>query len=402
VARWPTILGRKAGGSTLFTPAFIALSVAEFAYFTAEGLTIPVTPLFADGPIGADEAGVGVAVGAFAVTALILRPIAGRWADRRGRRPLFVGGALLYAAAMAAHVLATTLPMLIALRLVLGAAEAFFFVAGLALLADLAPPGRTGEALSFNSLSLYLGIALGPLLGELLLELGGFHAAWIGGSALAVLAAIIALRIPEPPRPAAPVDRPTPLFHRAAIGPGLGLFTGIAAMGGFFAFVAIYARDLGMDGARTVLLMFGLIVIVTRLVFATLPDRVPPFRLATASLGLCGIGLAIVAASGTVEGLFAGGAVLAVGVAFTTPSFFAAIFGRVPAEERGAAAGTASLFLDLAFGIGPMVLGVVAATAGIGGAYALAAVVATIGALGTGVVAFRPGRADRAPSGSEG
>ena len=53
--------------------------------------------------------------------------------------------------------------VLIALRLVLGVAEAFFFVAAFeAAPADLAPPGRAGEVLSFNSLALYLGIALGP------------------------------------------------------------------------------------------------------------------------------------------------------------------------------------------------------------------------------------------------
>ncbi len=75
--------------------------------------------------------------------------------------------------------------MLIGLRLLLGVAEAFFFVAGFAAVADLAPPGRAGEALSFNSLSLYLGVAFGPLIGQLLLETGGFAMAWLGGAALA-------------------------------------------------------------------------------------------------------------------------------------------------------------------------------------------------------------------------
>ena len=44
-----------------------------------------------------------------------------------------------------------------------------------------------GEALSYNSLGLYLGIALGPPLGELLLERGGFEAAWYGGALLALV-----------------------------------------------------------------------------------------------------------------------------------------------------------------------------------------------------------------------
>ena len=77
----------------LFTPAFIALTLADLAYFTAAGLLVLATPLFASGPLGADAVGVGIAVGAFSVTALVLRPWAGRESDRRGRRPLLVAGA---------------------------------------------------------------------------------------------------------------------------------------------------------------------------------------------------------------------------------------------------------------------------------------------------------------------
>ena len=57
--------------SRLFTPAFIALSLAELAYFTAAGLTIPVTPLLAHGPLGADPSGVGLAVGLVCLYALV-------------------------------------------------------------------------------------------------------------------------------------------------------------------------------------------------------------------------------------------------------------------------------------------------------------------------------------------
>jgi predicted MFS family arabinose efflux permease len=375
-------------GTRLFTPAFIALSLAELAYFTAAGLTIPVTPLFAHGPLGADPAGVGLAVGAFSVTALVLRPYAGRMTDRWGRRPPLIGGALVCAIVLAAHALVGDLAALVGLRLLLGVAEAFFFVAGFAAVADLAPPGRAGEALSFNSLSLYLGIALGPLLGHWLLDAGGFGLAWVGGAALALAAAALAWRLPETARPSeAAHGEARGLISRAAIAPSLVLFTAIAGMGGFFAFVAIYATDdLGLDGTGGVLLLFGVIVVITRIVFAKLPDRVPPFRLATAALAFCAAGLAVAGTVTNVAGLLAGASLLAVGVAFTTPAVFAAIFARVRSSERGAASGTASLFIDLGFGGGPMVLGIVASTAGIPAAFLVAALVAGIGALGSAVL----------------
>jgi MFS family permease len=386
----------------LFTPAFIGLGLVELAYFTAQGLTIPLTPLFAQGPLGADEIGVGITVGSFSVTALLLRPFAGQLADRRGRRPLLIGGALLAAAAIAAHAVTADLALLIALRLVMGIAEAFFFVAGFAMVADLAPPGRAGEALSFNSLALYLGIAFGPIVGEAVLGIGGFGLAWVVAAGLTLAAGIGALAFDESAARTA-VPGPMTLIHRAALAPSVGLFTGIAGMSGFLWFLALYVTDLGMAGTGPVLLLFGLVVVGTRIVFAKVPDRVPPFRLAAAALAMVAVGLGSVAVTASIPGLFLGTALTALGVAFTTPAFFAAIVQRVAPSERGVALGTTSLFIDLAFGGGPMLFGFVAAAFGIPVAFASGAVVATIGALGTAYAAVRhPGLSAKAgdPSGS--
>jgi MFS family permease len=98
-----------------FTAAFVALSVAELAYFTAFGLLIPVVPLFAADSLRAGPAGVGLAVGAFSVMALLLRPFAGRLVDRHGRQPLLLAGGLLFAAVTAVHLLATSLAVLVVL-----------------------------------------------------------------------------------------------------------------------------------------------------------------------------------------------------------------------------------------------------------------------------------------------
>ena len=369
----------------LFTPAFVLLALCELAYFTAAGLTIPVTPLFAAGPLGANELWVGITVGTFSVTAVVLRPFAGRTSDRRGRRSLLIGGALLVAAALVGHAFATELWMLIGLRLVLGVAEAFFFVAAFAALADLAPEGRAGEALSFNSLALYLGIALGPLLGEWLLGIGGFALAWFGGAALALAATALAIPIGEtaPERQAdAP---PTPLLHPAAVAPGLAIFAGTAAMGGFLAFVALHAIDVGMDGAGPVLLLFGLVVVGCRIAFAKLPDRVPPFRLAAAALALAAAGMGVASIFASIPGLLVAAALLALGMAFVTPAIFAATLARLPARERGSGMATVSVFIDLAFGAGPILVGFVAGLISIPAGFAAVGILAAVAAVGVTV-----------------
>lgn len=368
----------------LFTPAFIALTLSELAYFTAAGLIIGITPFFVTGPIGSDEAGLGLVAAAFAVTTLVLRPYAGRLSDRRGRRPLLIGGAALVVVVMLAHLLTMNLVALVGLRLVLGVAEAFYFVAAIAALADLAPRGRTGEALSFNSLALYLGLALGPILGQLLLDAAGFGAAWVGGSLLAVVATVLALRIPETAQLATVAEvEAAPLLHRAAVGPGLALFTGVAAMSGYLLLAGPHAEASGLDAWSLTFLLFGTIVVGLRLGFARLPDRVPPMRLAALALALCATGLVTVAVWHGIAGLLAGTALLAGGVAFMTPALFAATFARVAPAERGSASGTATLFIDLGFGGGPLVVGFVAAGAGVPVAFAVAGAIALAGAVGT-------------------
>src|SRR3954469_2180759 len=182
---------RPAG--TLFTPAFVALTLSDLAYFTAGGALIGATPFFVTGPLRSGPGAVGLALGAFSVSTLALRPLAGRWADRHGRRPLLVGGALLFAVLVLGHLLVTHLAWLVVLRLLLGVAEALYFVAGFAALADLAPPGRAGEALSYNSLALYVGIAVGPIVGQELLGWGGFRLVWAGAPGLLGVA-----RLPAP------------------------------------------------------------------------------------------------------------------------------------------------------------------------------------------------------------
>lgn len=367
----------------LFTPAFVGLAVADLAYFTAAGIAILTLPLYVTGPIGSDAAGAGLAFGAFAVTALLLRPVAGRLTDTFGRRPLLAVGAVLCAVCMVATAHVDTLGPVVAFRLLLGVAEAAFFVASFAALADLAPPSRTGEALSYNSLGLYLGITGGPLLGEILIRVGGFTAAWYGAATLAVLAAVVAVRIGETRVPRSADDGPAKLVHRKAIPPAIGFLASVIAMGGFLSLAALHAESVGLATTGLPLAVYGSVVVVCRIAFARVPDRLPPLKLGAAALGTIAAGLVVMSGWSAPVGIVVGAAVMAVGVTFSTPAFFSAVFATARPSERGAASGTASAALDLGLGGGPIVLGMVAQWSGIPWAFVVGAGVALAGSAWT-------------------
>jgi predicted MFS family arabinose efflux permease len=367
-----------AAGERLLTAAFIRLTLADVAYFTATGVAIYTLPLWVTGPIGSDNSGAGLAFGAFAVSALILRPVAGRLADTRGRRPLLVGGALISAVGMLGTAYADNLALVILLRLLLGVAEAAFFVASIATLADLAPPSRMGEATSYNSLGLYLGLAFGPPLAEMLVRTAGFSAAWYGAAALSLIAAVAAAGIKNLRSGVATGGR-IRLIYWKAVPPALGFFASVVAMGALFAFGALQANAVGLMPASTPLFVYGLVVVAGRLSLARFLDRLPALMLGAAALVIIAGGLMIMAFWSAPLGMALGAAVFALGVTLSTPAFFSAIFATAQPSERGAASGTASVFLDLAMGGGPMLLGLAAQAGGIPFAFGLAAAVALAG-----------------------
>ncbi len=368
----------------LVTPAFVLLGATGLAFFTAGGMVLPAASPYAVEVLAAGSIGAGVAVGAFALAALAMRPVVGWASDRFGRRPLLVGGALLTVVALLLHLAATTLPAFIAVRAAFGVAEAFFFVSMLAAASDLAPPDRRGEALNLASLALYLGLAFGPPLGEVALGAGGYAAVWITAAALAGVAAILAIPLPEtsPAVLAHTGERVrTRLIHPAAAFPGMLVGCGAFGMAGFLAFIPLYARQVGLDGAAIPLAVYALIVVGLRLAFAKLPDQVGAARLSGGALAVAAVGLTMTVLFPSPIGLVVGTAVFAGGVAFVFPALLSLAVSRVAETERGVAVGTTSVFLDASFGIAPAVFGGLAIAWGYSGAFLLGAAVAALGAV---------------------
>ena len=370
----------------LASRTFAILWVAVLAFFTSGGTVLPVAARFVDGPLGADAIGVGVGIGAFSIAALLMRPAVGWSSDRFGRRPnLLVGGGLTIVALLG-HLAVDSLGTFVLVRSVYGIGEAFFFVAGLSAITDLAPEERRGEAINLGSLALYLGLAIGPFIGEAALPALDYGGVWLLATGMAILATGLTLLVPETSptvlEPVPPGGRPRGrLFHPAGVLPGLLILCGTFGMAGYFAFVPLHAPDIGLDGAGGVLALYALIVVGLRIVFAKAPDRVGAAPLSGAALIVTAIGLGIVGLLPSAAGLLIGTVIFAAGVAFVFPALLAVAVARVDETERGSVVGTSSAFLDLSFGIAPASLGIVAAASGYPAAFLVGAGVALAGAV---------------------
>ncbi len=343
---------------SLLSPQFAVVMLASFAYFIALGALLPTVPRFVEDELGGGGVQVGIGVGAYAVSAALLRPWAGRIGDTHGRRVLAVGGSDVGAASVVCYALATELWMLVVARLTTGAGEAAAFVGVATAAQDLAPDHRRGEAASYFSVALYGGLAVGPPVGESLVG-HGFTTLWPVIASFSALAAVAALWIPRgktvPPEAAG--DRH--FLQRDALWPGLILLLGLIPFTAFAAFVPLFAEDIGLGSVGGVFGLYAGLVLIIRIVGARLPDRLGWQKGSTLALIGVTIGIWLIAVWGSIASIWVAAVALGCGMSLMYPSLFTAVMAAAPEEERSHAVGTFSVFFDLSQGFGATLIGVV-------------------------------------------
>lgn len=201
--------------------AFAGVFPATLMCFLAVGAVLPVLPRYVTGPLGGGDVAVGLVTGAFAVTAIVGRPIGGRLADQRGRRVIVLAGLAITALAGALYFLALGIPGLLFARLVLGLGDGWVFTAGLAWAVDLAPADRRGRAIAMYGLGVWGGLSIGPLVGELLYVAASYEAVWAFAAVAPLAGAAIAQAVPDRRGLTALASERQPLVPAAAVRPGL-------------------------------------------------------------------------------------------------------------------------------------------------------------------------------------
>lgn len=342
----------------LLSPLFILITTSGLFYFMAMGSLLPTLPLYVENELGGSGWEVGLVVGAFAVSAALVRPWAGRLGDILGRRTMALAGAGIAALTIIPLGLVAAVWYLVLIRFVTGIGEAGYFIGTATAAQDLSPDHRRGEAASFFSISIYGGLAFGPFGGEWIYRNHGPSAMWTSAALCCVISFVLAAFIPKS---LGRTENPPPrrgILHPAAILPGTVLLMGLFAFSGFTAFLALYTEKKGLGTAGPYFLIYGVLVLVVRIFGARLPDRLGPVRTSNVALTAIATGIAVVALVVSTVGLVIGTILLAAGMSLLFPALFVLAVERAPSDERSHAVGTFSLFFDLSQGVGAPALGI--------------------------------------------
>jgi MFS family permease len=220
---------------------------------------------------GVNDAQIGLLTTAFFFTYMFAAPLTGWLGDRFPRKPLIVGGALLWSIATLFTAKVHSYETLLIRHAIVGIGEATFSIFAPALLADFYPEADRNRVLSIFYVTIPVGGALGYLTGGVLGQAFGwrmpFFVAALPGMLIA-LAFYLFVREPErgsADRLAPTLDRATVsgLFHNPAFWAAtLGLAMWTFAVGGISTFLPTFFVRFGhMSVARAGLVTGGLTVV---------------------------------------------------------------------------------------------------------------------------------------------
>ena len=354
---------------------FAGLFIVTNLGLLAVGATLAVLPHYVKDDLDGSDLEVGIVTGAFAFTGIVCRPIAGNLADKRGRKPTVIVGALLAAVAGALYFVPAGIAGLIVARLFLGAGEGTVFTAGSAWNVDMAPEERRGRMIGLYGLAIWTGLTLGPPIGVLLQHAGGFHLVWAFAAGAPLLGALIAARLPEQFHATEASSR-GPFISREALGPGVTFALSVFGFAAVSAFIVLSLDERGIGHGPAVFSVFAATVVATRLLAGGLPDRIGAARCAVGAALIETVGLVLLGAADDLAVVIAGAVGMGAAFSLLFPSLSLVAVNRVGPDRRGRAMGTFTAAFDLGMLVGSPLVGAAAAVAGYSAAFYTAAVAA--------------------------
>jgi MFS family permease len=340
-------------------------------YSAAMGASNALLPKFVVDNLGGSATTAGAIVAALALSSLLARG----WFGRLGEKLLIVIGCVVTALSMLILVVSDSVLLAVVARLVAGIGQAAAVTGATVRAIAVAPDARRGEAASYIFVAFHLGLALGPVAGETLVSAFSYHVAWTVLGLIALCGASVAAALPHRPGDRfAPV---APWIHRQALLPGTIFAFSNVGFAAFTIFVPLYAREVGLDRVGLVFTVASLTLVVVRVVFGRVPDRIGPVRSGSIALGVTAFGAVVAAAWHTPTGIFVAAAALSGGIALQTPSLIP-VAVRVAPHERASAMATFTLFMDLSTALTGPVFGLIVSGLGYSAAFAAAGVFAMI------------------------
>lgn len=375
-----------------FTPTLVAVAAA----FGAWSLLLPVIPTSVLDS-GGSAALAGGSTGIFMLATVLTQMVTPKMLRTIGYNPVMVAAAFMLGVPALGHLLGTDAWVVLLFSALRGIGFGAITVAQSALVAELVPVRFLGKATGM--LGVFIGLSQMLLLpaGLFIAEALSYGAVYVTAAVIALVAAVMSLRIPQlkaaapqPERSVEPADGNAPQVSmwKLVLVPALALTTLSMSFGAVSSFLPAAVREIDPVAGAVIggfmLSITGGASMVSRYVVGVIADRTgqPGGLMIYAQLsGLLGMGLmALTVAGGWSVWLLVVAAVL-FGAAFgaVQNESLLSMFHRLPRSKVSQASAVWNIFYDAGTGLGSVVYGAIVATWYYSGAFTAGTLIIAVG-----------------------
>jgi len=330
--------------SRLSSPQFknFTLATAANFFFFCNFSSFFLLPIYIK-DLGGNEANIGFIMGSFGITSLGAIPFVAYLVDKYGRRRfMLLGYAIMFIASLCYLLVSHLSPVFYLLRFVQGVSFAFSFTSAGTFVTDYIPPERRAEGLGIFSAFTIASYAIGPSLGELIIELSGFNSFFIYASFFSLIAFVLTIFTRDGN------------FKPSSDPYGLGFFRLIASkryavilvsnlilaggLGAILNFVATFLRSKGL-AAFYFFLTYTIAVTAVRIFGGRISDSLGRKVIASPCLFIVSVSLAAMYFVDNALSAILISLLFSIGYGFLYPTLSALVIDNAKSDERGKAMG---------------------------------------------------------------
>lgn len=343
----------------IFSKDFALIWFANFFVFLGFQMTLPTIPVFINDLGGSDQL-IGIVVGVFTFSALLIRPYVGHALESKGRGYVYIFGLFLFVLSVGSFGFLSIMWLIIMMRIVQGIGWGYSTTASGTIATDLIPPKRRGEGMGYFGLSGNFALAVGPALGLTLAHTINFTALFLICATLGFISLLLALNIEYKKVDASPnKTRPArfDVIEKSAIHPSIILFFITSTFGGITSFLPLYAAEKDIAGIQLYFISYALFLILSRVFAGRIYDVKGDLYVVPPGIVLTFIAMILLSWLPNTLTMVVAGALFGFGFGAVQPALQAWAVDQAPGNRKGMANATFFSFFDLGVGVGAMLFG---------------------------------------------
>lgn len=343
--------------NSIWSAPFVILLIANFFQSMAAFMANTTIPLYLDA-MGAGAGIVGVVVGAFAITALLIRPFSGPAFDSYSRKKLLMVAQGVCALSFILYGVVTSVPGFFCVRLLHGMGIGCAGPLAMSLVSEYLPIGKFATGISVYSLAQTFAQVMGPGTGLWLIEVIGFQTTYMIAAGLLIASMVSISRVTEIPREKPPYQlKLGRMFAREAVDKAIVIMLFALAFGGTVSYLVLYGTKLGIENLGIYFVVYALCLLVTRPLYGRLADTFGAERILIPGVFCFAASYVMLANITDFAGLMAVAVVASAGFGACMPLVQSLAMTSVTPDRRGAASNTTFTGLDIGSLFGPLFAG---------------------------------------------